>query len=341
MLLLIFVFLILGFTIGYYNKKDSLLYIYSDKIATITVYLLLFLMGISTAQIEGFFEMFSSSGRSAFALAILGILGSILFTLPINNIMKKRRGISKTFLSVKHNPQIDTSDKKEIEINKNNFELRTNTEVEKPKSTKSLLIELSIPIICYFIGVFVALYIISTEIEIDNLVYYTLYAMIFFTGISISKMSVIDLIKRYHVMILFIPILSLLGSFLGAIIYSTFSDTLNMRECLSINAAMGWYSLSAILNKTLYGDMVGLIAFLANFMREIITILFCQIFVKIFGSVAPIASGGSTTTDVTLPFIKKATNSEFALIAFINGAVLTILVPPVTTIINIVARGGQ
>ena len=58
-----------------------------------------------------------------------------------------------------------------------------------------------------------------------------------------------------------------------------------------------------------------------------------SVFVKYFGKLAPIASGGATSMDTTLPVITKFTGTEYAIIAVFSGTVLTIIVPFLVTFI--------
>ena len=62
-------------------------------------------------------------------------------------------------------------------------------------------------------------------------------------------------------------------------------------------------------------------------MREVFTLLFAPLLVAVFGKLAPIASGGATSMDSTLPVVRKFSGKDYALISIYNGTVLTILVP--------------
>jgi len=55
--------------------------------------------------------------------------------------------------------------------------------------------------------------------------------------------------------------------------------------------------------------------------------------VKFFGKLSPIASGGATSMDTTLPVIAKFSGREYAVISVFSGVVLTILVPFIITLI--------
>jgi uncharacterized membrane protein YbjE (DUF340 family) len=72
---------------------------------------------------------------------------------------------------------------------------------------------------------------------------------------------------------------------------------------------------------------MGTIALLSNIMREIFTLLMTPFLVRIAGPLSPIASGGATSMDTTLPIISLYSGREFAVIALFSGIVLTVLVP--------------
>ena len=57
------------------------------------------------------------------------------------------------------------------------------------------------------------------------------------------------------------------------------------------------------------------------------------VLVKYFGKLAPIASGGATTSDTTLPVIMKYSGKEYVLGAVIQGIILTLLVPIIISFI--------
>ena len=80
-------------------------------------------------------------------------------------------------------------------------------------------------------------------------------------------------------------------------------------------------------------ETLGVIALLSNIMRELITLLATPIFLKYFGKLAPIAAGGATSMDTTLPIITKFSGKDYAIIAIFSGTVLTILVPFLVTFI--------
>jgi len=75
------------------------------------------------------------------------------------------------------------------------------------------------------------------------------------------------------------------------------------------------------------GETLGVIALLSNIIREITTILITPVLARYCGNLAPIASGGATSMDTTLPIITKFTGKEYAMISVFSGIILTILAP--------------
>lgn len=329
-MLLIFFFLLTGMFTGYFSKKDSHLHLYSEKVSMLCVYLLLVFMGISTAQNENFLEIFTDSGKISLFLSFFGMLGSIAFTLPVYKFFKSHKSLLWSFLQFKNNRAYENNDtdtqKKTVKL-----ELISNNDIPSVKKKSDIMLIL-IPLICYFIGVTIS-FVLPRYNFIDDLVMYSLYGLLFFTGIGIGTLNIFELLRRYHILIILIPFLALLGSLAGGLTVNYLFGLSRARECLSINAGMGYYSISAIINKSFLGDKIGLIALLTNLIREAVTMLFCPFLVRVFGPLAPISTGGATSMDTSLPFIRKNTCPEYALIAFFNGVILTVVVPPLTSFI--------
>lgn len=100
-----------------------------------------------------------------------------------------------------------------------------------------------------------------------------------------------------------------------------------MNESAAIGAGFGWYSLSGGLLAKIYSVETGALAFLTNVSRELITFVVTPILAAKAGRMAAVAPGGATTMDTTLPLIARVTDPETALVALVNGTVLSSLVP--------------
>ena len=101
----------------------------------------------------------------------------------------------------------------------------------------------------------------------------------------------------------------------------------------STGLAFGWYSLAGPLVGARLGAGLGLFAFLANFLRENLTMLSSPALGRRVGGDGLAAMGGATSMDTTLFFITRYGGRESATVALATGIVLTtaagLLVPVV------------
>jgi uncharacterized membrane protein YbjE (DUF340 family) len=153
-----------------------------------------------------------------------------------------------------------------------------------------------------------------------------LCALLFFVGIDIGKnKDIIKQIKSCGFRILLIPAMIALGSIIGSIV-GGFTIGLPLNESGAIGAGMGWYSLSAIILSD-YSAETGAVAFITNVCREIFALMTIPIIAKYIGKLESIAPAGATAMDTSLPVISGATDSRTAVVSFITGVVLSLLVP--------------
>lgn len=157
---------------------------------------------------------------------------------------------------------------------------------------------------------------------------YALYVLMFLVGIGIgADRSSWRVIRETNIKIVLVPIAVIIGSLAGAGLVSFLVPTVGLKECLAVGAGFGYYSLSSIFITQISGETLGVIALLSNISRELITLVATPIFVKYFGKLAGIASGGATSMDTTLPIITEYSGKEWAIISVFSGVVLTIVVP--------------
>lgn len=150
--------------------------------------------------------------------------------------------------------------------------------------------------------------------------------LLLLVGIDIGRQkNVLQDIKKMGFSIIFLPLLIALGSIVGAIVGGTIIG-MPLNESSAIGGGLGWYSISAVLLSD-YSTEISAIAFLSNVMREIIAILAIPLIAKYIGYMESVAPPGATAMDTTLPIITKYTDSKTAVVAFISGVVLSLLVP--------------
>lgn len=192
----------------------------------------------------------------------------------------------------------------------------------------------SLIIVSFFaVGLLLAYFGVAPELLcVDALITYALYGLMFFVGVSIgSDMEVLRSVKGYGWRILLVPLATIIGTLFGSALVGAFYGGRSVLECMAVGAGFGYYSLSSIFITEYVGAELGTVALLSNIMREVMALLFAPILALYFGKLAPIAAGGATTADTTLPIITRVSGSDFVIIAIFHGVAVdfsvTILVP--------------
>lgn len=163
---------------------------------------------------------------------------------------------------------------------------------------------------------------------------YTLYALMLLVGISIgADRRSLNLIREQGFRLMVLPLVTIAGTFSAIIPVSMLLTDISTGESLAVGAGFGYYSLSGIIITRIHSETLGIIALLANVIREIITLVFAPVMVVWFGKLAPITAAGATSMDTTLPVITAASGREFSIIALAHGIILTIIVPVLVTTI--------
>jgi len=163
---------------------------------------------------------------------------------------------------------------------------------------------------------------------------YALYLLMLLVGISIGADNKAFLVlKSYGMRLFLVPLATIAGTFAGVIPVSLLLEHVSLREGLAVGAGFGYYSLSSIIITELHSEVLGVVALLSNVIREILTLILAPVMAVVFGKLGPVAAGGATSMDTTLPVIARASGKQFAIIALFHGIVLTILVPLLVTFI--------
>lgn len=163
--------------------------------------------------------------------------------------------------------------------------------------------------------------------QLDHMCGIALIALVFLVGVSIGRnRDMPGLLVGAGAEMLLIPLSVALGSLLGSLAAGAILSVPH-NEALAVGAGFGWYTLSGVLLTQLHSSALGAVAFLSNVMRELLTVILIPVLARRFGPLIAIAPGGATTMDTTLPIIAKCTDPRTTLVAFVNGVVLSTLVP--------------
>ncbi len=179
------------------------------------------------------------------------------------------------------------------------------------------------------IGILSGLWLLPADMMhlMDNYSTAALVILIFCVGIELGHNRAIWR-KLYDMgwRIILVPVFIALGSLSGALIMG-FMLHYAPYESLAVGAGFGWYSLSGVLIDRLYSTQLGVVAFLTNVWREVLTFIILPFIGKYFTKLLTVAPGGATTMDTTLPLVLRYGGKEIAAIGFLSGVILSMLVP--------------
>lgn len=163
---------------------------------------------------------------------------------------------------------------------------------------------------------------------LDLILMSALDVMIFIAGIEIgSNRGILKRICNVHsaLLALAIPLAVACGSICGALLLGHIAG-LSAYDSLLVGSGLGWYSFSSVVISAMYSTEIGTVAFLANMMREISGFFLIPLLVRVHKFLA-LAPSGAATMDSGLPVVIKYTNLHVGMYSFINGLVLTLIVP--------------
>lgn len=171
---------------------------------------------------------------------------------------------------------------------------------------------------------------LDTDVKdtMDLILMSALDVMIFIAGIEIgSNRGILKRICNLHsaLLALAIPLAVACGSICGALLLGHIAG-LSAYDSLLVGGGLGWYSFSSVVISAMYSTEIGTVAFLANMMREISGFFLIPLLVRVHKFLA-LAPSGAATMDSGLPVVIKYTNLHVGMYSFINGLVLTLIVP--------------
>jgi len=161
---------------------------------------------------------------------------------------------------------------------------------------------------------------------VDYLFNGSLLLLLFTMGFSFGlDREAMHKLSQIGLRILVVPLAVILGSILAGLV-SGLILRLDLTASMAVSAGYGWYTLDGPMVGQLYGAEWGAMGFAVNFIRELLTIITITLLLRI-DKYAPIASGGATTMDTTLPVIVRYCGHDSLIIAFSSGFILSLLAP--------------
>lgn len=138
---------------------------------------------------------------------------------------------------------------------------------------------------------------------------------------------------------LFLPLFSVVGTLAATLAIGAVVGKWTFTEYMAVGSGMGYYSLSSLLILSMKSGVLGtalatqlaMLAFLTNMSRELTAIVGAPFFRRCFGRYAPVAAGGVTSIDVTLPVIISVSGQQTMVVSVVHGIILELTVPLLVT----------
>lgn len=168
----------------------------------------------------------------------------------------------------------------------------------------------------------------------DALATYSLYTLLCLVGMSIGfDTRCWGILREMHLKVLLVPLFIIIGTFAGAAVACLLLGDMPLQHVLGVGAGFGYYSLSSIIITKMVNPVLGSVALLCNIIRELTTLLTAPLLLRVFGKLGPVAGGGATAMDTTLPIIVRFAGERYGIIAVFSGMFLTVAVPVLVTFI--------
>ena len=302
--MLILLFLLVGAFVGWLLPRWPRLLRGNHHATNGAIYLLVFLLGVSIGGNETIRAALPQLGGQAAWLSLGALLGSLLLSQLVYFFVLRERTAVTT-------PAVKTG-----------FHL-------------SAFLGSLIILLFFVSGMAVSWWgWLPAQAQDERLTLATLYLLLFLVGVGLGGGSQLGrILRRVQPKILLIPLAVALGSLLGAGLFSLWLPDVGLAEGTAVGAGLGYYSLSSVLISQLRGESLGVIALLSNIIREIATLLLAPLLARYLGRLAPVAAGGATAMDTTLPIIVQVSGEEYGVMAIVSGVLLTTAVPVLVTLL--------
>ena len=148
-----------------------------------------------------------------------------------------------------------------------------------------------------------------------------LYLLIFMVGIDLVHFQLGGFGRR----IFLLPLLTVAATAAACFVFSLCSPY-SFAQSLVLSGGFGWFSLSGPMVGKAVSPEMGAAAFMTDFFREMISI----VFLYFYGRKQPMAAigiSGAAAMDSALPFVKENCRVEYIKYAIVSGFILTLVAP--------------
>ncbi len=319
-------FLAAGMCCGFVLRRRKRRLRSADRLMVWCVYGLLFLLGISVGVNETVVGQLGTFGLQGAVLAVGGVAGSVAVVYLLERRLFRKVGEAQPLSTVR---QADGPEPHRGAVTPGHAQQTSTTDLRLKTKTGGAWLKNSLLILASFVAGLLGgwLSLLPGFLLNEDLALYALYVLLFLVGIGLgSDTRAWTIIRDQRLKVLLVPLAVVVGTFVGVGVCSLALPGIGLRESLAVGAGFGYYSFSSLIIKEISGPALSVVALLSNISREVITFVVTPILVKYVGRLAPIASGGATAMDVTLPIITEFSGKDYAMISVVSGLVLSLLV---------------
>ncbi|MFA6983720.1 MAG: lysine exporter LysO family protein, partial [Sedimentibacter sp.] len=309
-----------GITLGLIIKKEKF-FVYSDKISTFALVLLMLVIGLGIGPDKSIVDNIIRIGLNCAVIAIAAVAFSVLLTFIIEKTVLPLDKIDYDL--IEESIQLDVNDK-DSELFKD----------EEDKKGSSLVWIMPVSIIIGLIaGVLLRSIITSWVTDL----FFTIALIVLYICVGISQganKEVFVYLRLIGFRIILIPAAILFGSLIGGIV-SGIILRLPLHISTTAAAGMSFYSITGAYMTQQYGIEIGTYGFIVNIMREFLTVLTMPLLIKISPG-ALIAGGAAGDMDTMLAPITKFVGLRLSLVTLLTGMILTFVVPILLPFVSII-----
>lgn len=163
-----------------------------------------------------------------------------------------------------------------------------------------------------------------------------LYLLMFQVGLGIgSNPDLGRMLRSLRLVDVLLPVATMSGTLIFTAAGSFLISCWSMADCLAVNSACGYYSLSSILVSQLkeptlgaaIATQLGTVALLANIFRELAALVGAPLICRYLDPEYEISAAGVTSVDVCLPAIRRWCGPSYIPSAIIHGVLIDISTP--------------
>ena len=289
------------------------------RVIAALIWTLLFLLGLEVGSNERIVSGLATLGLEAILITLAGTLGSVWAAWGLWRYTQRHSASATSSISLRERADII-----------HHTEADANGQESLLKALKGSLV-----IVGFFVlGLLLALsgWIRVSE-QVSDFCFYALAALMACVGASIgSDPQTLKNFRALNPRLVLLPLCTILGTLVATALVSLLLSHRSLTDCLAVGSGFAYYSLSSIFITEYRGAELGTIALLSNICRELITLLAAPLLVRWFGRLAPIAAGGATTMDTTLPVIARTSGNDLVVVSLFHGFVVDFSVPFLVTL---------